>query len=216
MPNINVLNQNGEVVSELKLNEAVWGIEPNKQAIFDAVLVYNANSRQGTSKVKTRAEVRGGGKKPWRQKGTGRARQGSNRSPQWVGGGVAWGPTGNKNYKLKLNKKVRMLALKSALSAKLADDEVKVINGLKFDNHKTKSMVQCLEKLNLEGKTVVVFGDDIDDNAMIAGYNIPSLYLVWVGYLNVYTIMDCKNIVFTVGAVEEIEGVLLNGSSEEE
>ena len=116
MANVNVLNQNGEVVSNVELNDSVWAIEPNQQAMFDAVMVYRASTRQATAKTKIRSEVRGGGKKPWRQKGTGRARQGSIRAPQWRGGGVVFGPTGEQNYSIKMNKKVRTLALKSALS----------------------------------------------------------------------------------------------------
>lgn len=214
MSSVNVLNQLGEVVGTTVLNDEVWGIEPNQQAIFDAVMVYNSNSRQATSKTKKRDEVRGGGIKPWKQKGTGRARQGSTRSPQWRHGGVVFGPTGDQNHKIKMNKKVRELALKSALSTKLADNEVKIVENFKFEDHKTKSMVKCLSDLKAEGKTVIVFADDMDDNSLIAAYNIPTIYAVWVGFINVYTLLDCSNVIFTKGAVKEIEEVLINGTQD--
>ena len=141
MANVNVLNQNGEVISNVELNDSVWAIEPNQQAMFDAVMVYRASTRQATAKTKIRSEVRGGGKKPWRQKGTGRARQGSIRAPQWRGGGVVFGPTGEQNYSIKMNKKVRTLALKSALSFKNGENAVKVVDKFAFEDYKTKAMI---------------------------------------------------------------------------
>ena len=155
MLKVKVYNQEGAEVKDLELNEAVFGIEPNKQALFDMVLLQRASLRQGTHKVKNRTEVRGGGKKPWRQKGTGRARQGSIRAPQWRGGGVVFGPT-PRSYKFKLNRKVRRLALKSALSTKIIDNEFMALEAIKFDAPKTKEMVKVLANLEAPTKTLIV------------------------------------------------------------
>ena len=163
MLTVKVYNQEGSEVKDLELNEAVFGIEPNKQALFDMVLLQRASLRQGTHKVKNRTEVRGGGKKPWRQKGTGRARQGSIRAPQWRGGGVVFGPT-PRSYKFKLNRKVRRLALKSALSTKINDNEFMALEAIKFDAPKTKEMVKVLA--NLDAKHVNVY-DILNSNKLI-------------------------------------------------
>ena len=152
MLTVKVYNQEGSEVKDLELNEAVFGIEPNKQALFDMVLLQRASLRQGTHKVKNRTEVRGGGKKPWRQKGTGRARQGSIRAPQWRGGGVVFGPT-PRSYKFKLNRKVRRLALKSALSTKINDNEFMALEAIKFDAPKTKEMVKVLSLIHISEPT---------------------------------------------------------------
>ena len=212
MANINVLNQNGEVVSNVELNDAVWAIEPNEQAMFDAVMVYRANTRQATAKTKTRSEVRGGGKKPWRQKGTGRARQGSIRAPQWRGGGVVFGPTGEQNYSIKMNKKVRTLALKSALSFKNGENAVKVVDKFAFEDYKTKAMIACLEKLNATGKTLVVVTEDsVDERAWLSSWNIPNVLFVYSWEFNVYDVLNCETLIVTENALKDIEEVLING-----
>lgn len=212
MANINVLNQNGEVVSNVELNDAVWAIEPNEQAMFDAVMVYRANTRQATAKTKTRSEVRGGGKKPWRQKGTGRARQGSIRAPQWRGGGIVFGPTGEQNYKIKMNKKVRVLALKSALSFKNGESALKVVDQFTFEDYKTKEMISCMEKLNATGKTLVVVTEDTaDEKAWVSSFNIPNVLFVYSWEFNVYDILNCDTLIVTEKAIKDIEEVLING-----
>ena len=212
MANINVLNQNGEVVSNVELNDSVWAIEPNQQAMFDAVMVYRNSTRQATAKTKTRSEVRGGGKKPWRQKGTGRARQGSIRAPQWRGGGVVFGPTGEQNYKIKMNKKVRVLALKSALSYKYSENVVKVVDQFAFEEYKTKAMIACMEKLNATGKTLVVVTEDsADEKSWISSWNIPNVRFVYSWEFNVYDVLNCDTLIVTEKAILDIEGVLING-----
>ena len=212
MANVNVLNQNGEVVSNVELNDSVWAIEPNQQAMFDAVMVYRASTRQATAKTKTRSEVRGGGKKPWRQKGTGRARQGSIRAPQWRGGGVVFGPTGEQNYKIKMNKKVRVLALKSALSFKNNENAVKVVDQFTFDDYKTKAMIASLDKLNANGKTLVVVTEDsANEQAWLSSWNIPNVLFVYSWEFNVYDVLNCDTLIVTENAVKDIEEVLING-----
>lgn len=212
MANVNVLNQNGEVVSNVELNDSVWAIEPNQQAMFDAVMVYRNSTRQATAKTKTRSEVRGGGRKPWRQKGTGRARQGSIRAPQWRGGGTVFGPTGNQKYDIKMNKKVRVLALKSALSYKYSENVVKVVDQFVFEEYKTKAMISCMEKLNATGKTLVVVTEDsADEKAWISSWNIPNVRFVYSWEFNVYDVLNCDTLIVTEKAILDIEGVLING-----
>lgn len=212
MANVNVLNQNGEVVSNVELNDSVWAIEPNQQAMFDAVMVYRASTRQATAKTKTRSEVRGGGKKPWRQKGTGRARQGSIRAPQWRGGGTVFGPTGNQNFKIKMNKKVRVLALKSALSFKNSENAVKVVDQFTFEEYKTKAMIASLEKLNANGKTLVVVTEDsANEQAWLSSWNIPNVLFVYSWEFNVYDVLNCDTLIVTEKAIQDIEEVLING-----
>lgn len=215
MAKIKVLNQQGVEVETIDLNDAVFSIEPNTQAMFDAVQVYRSNSRQATSKVKTRAEVRGGGKKPWRQKGTGRARHGSNRSPIWVGGGVAFGPTGEQNFKIKMNKKVRELALKSALSLKFKEDAIIVVDKFEFEQPKTKQMVATLEALKVEGKAFLVFNEDtINENAILSALNLSKLNLAYSDQVNVYDILNCNKLILTKDAAQEIQEVLTHGAQE--
>ena len=153
MPKISVLNVNGQKVKDIKLNDNIWSIEPNDAVIYDAIRLATASLRQGTHSVKTRAEVSGGGRKPWRQKGTGNARQGSTRSPQWRHGGIVFGPTTERNYNIKMNKKERRLALKSALSYKVIDSELTVLDELKLSSSKTKEIVKVLEVLKLNKST---------------------------------------------------------------
>ena len=199
MLKVAVYNQDGANVNEIELNEAVFGIEPNNQTMFDMVLLQRASIRQGTHDTKGRSEVSGGGKKPWRQKGTGRARQGSIRAPQWRGGGTVFGPTPRK-YGFKLNKKVARLALRSALSSKVQDNEFKVLDNIAFDAPKTKA----LANLNAEGKTLLVV-DEINDNVMLSARNIPNLMILESTGINVYDILNSNNLIVTEAAVRKIE-----------
>ncbi|CAM3608791.1 50S ribosomal protein L4 [Erysipelothrix urinaevulpis] len=203
MPKIDILSQDGKSLRPLDLNDAVFGIEPNKQAIFDAVVMQQASMRQGTHATKNRSAVRGGGRKPWRQKGTGRARQGSIRSPQWRGGGVVFGPT-PRNYSYNLNRKVRRLALISSLSQKVVDESLLVVDNLNFDSVKTKDFVKVLDALNLERKTLFVVSNEEEvDNAYLSMRNIPSVLLITVEFLNVYDIINANKVVFTEKAAVE-------------
>jgi 50S ribosomal protein L4, bacterial/organelle len=203
MLKVAVYNQDGANVNEIELNEAVFGIEPNKQTMFDMVLLQRASIRQGTHDTKGRSEVRGGGKKPWRQKGTGRARQGSIRAPQWRGGGTVFGPTPRK-YGFKLNKKVARLALKSALSCKVRDEEFKVLDTIAFDAPKTKDMVKVLANLNVEGKTLLVM-DEINENVALSARNIPNIMILDAAGINVYDILNSSNMICTEAAIKKIE-----------
>ena len=207
MPKIAVLNLKGEKVKDIKLNDDIWGIEPNDVVLYDAVVLANAASRQGTHSVKTRAEVRGGGRKPWKQKGTGNARQGSIRSPQWRHGGIVFGPTTERNYKLKMNKKERRLALKSALSYKVLDSELLVLYLLKLDNPKTKDMLTIMKNLKLNKSTLLVT-TDLSDEVILASRNIKGLKVIMPSEINVIDTMTYKNVVITEDAVKSIEEVL--------
>ena len=206
MLKVKVYNQEGAEVKDLELNEAVFGIEPNKQALFDMVLLQRASLRQGTHKVKNRTEVSGGGKKPWRQKGTGRARQGSIRAPQWRGGGVVFGPT-PRSYKFKLNRKVRRLALKSALSTKIIDNEFMALEAIKLDAPKTKEMVKVLANLDAPTKTLIVV-DEIDENVARSANNIPGVKLLDARRVNVYDILNSDKLIMTEAAIKSVEEVL--------
>jgi large subunit ribosomal protein L4 len=206
MLKIKVYNQEGADVKELELNDAVFGIEPNNQAIFDMVLLQRASLRQGTHKVKNRTEVRGGGRKPWRQKGTGRARQGSIRSPQWRGGGVVFGPT-PRSYTFKLNRKVKRLALRSALSTKVIDNELMVLDAITITIPKTKEMVKVLANIEAPAKTLIVV-DEIDENVARSANNIPGVKLLDAKSINVYDILNSNKLVMTEAAIKSVEGVL--------
>lgn len=207
MLKVAVYNQEGTKVKDTELNESIFGIEPNNQEIFDMVLLQRASWRQGTHKVKNRTEVRGGGKKPWRQKGTGRARQGSIRAPQWRGGGVVFGPNTNRNYKLKMNKKVRQLALKSALSQKVIDNEMTVLDNITFDAPKTKAMIKVLENLDANRKTLIVM-DEVNEFVALSARNIPGVKVINSKGLNVYDILDSTKLVMTEEAIKAVEEVL--------
>ena len=194
MSQIDVLNQEGKVVKQIELADAVFGITPNQQAIYDAILVYQAGLRQGTHSTKTRAFVSGTGKKPFRQKGTGRARQGSTRATQWRHGAIAFGPHPRK-YGMKLNRKVRQLALRSALSEKVVENNIAVLENLNFEEIKTKKAVALLAALGFERKTLFVADSSEDfDNAYISMRNIPNAALVTVSSLNVYDIVNADKI----------------------
>lgn len=206
MPNVNVLDQTGKNAGQLELNEQIFGIEPNESVLFDAVIMQRASLRQGTHSVKNRSAVRGGGKKPWRQKGTGRARQGSIRSPQWRGGGVVFGPT-PRSYAYKLPKKVRRLALKSALSQKVAGEEMVVVDQLSFDTPKTKEFANFLNNVKVDTKVLVVV-DSENKNAALSARNLENVTIIPAEGLNVLDIVNNQKIVLTKAAVQSIEEVL--------
>ena len=208
MSKMDVYSLDAKVVKSVELNDAVFGIEPNQQAIYDAVLVYQAGNRQGTHATLTRSNVSGGGKKPFRQKGTGRARQGSTRATQWRHGGIAFGPQ-PRDYGYKLNRKVRKLALRSALSEKVKESRCTLIENLNMEEAKTKKAVAILNAFKFERKTLFVadMAEDFD-NAYIAMRNIPNAVVVTVGDLNVYDIMNADNIVMTEAAAAKAGEVL--------
>ncbi len=206
MLKVALFNQEGKELKKLNLNESVFGIEPNNQAIFDMVLLQRASLRQGTHKVKNRTEVAGGGRKPWRQKGTGRARQGSIRAPQWRGGGVVFGPTPRK-YGFKLNRKVRRLALRSALSQKVIDNELVAVDNIAFDTIKTKNMVNVLAAFDTPRKTLIVV-DELNDNVVLSARNIPGVKIVDAKGVNVYDVLNCTKLMMTEKAIKAVEEVL--------
>ncbi|MGB9877086.1 MAG: 50S ribosomal protein L4 [bacterium] len=215
MPTIALLNQSGEVVGEMQLREEVFGVEPNHTLMHQAVLSYLANQRQGTHSTKTRGEVRGGGRKPWRQKGTGRARQGSIRAPQWVGGGTVFGPH-PRDYSFYLSKKERRSALRSALSAKLADGEIKVVDELNIDEPKTKKMEAVLRSLGLEGKRTLIVTEKINPLIILSARNIPYVAgVVEAKDLNTYDVLSVENLLMTKEAVKVIEERLKEEEEEE-
>ena len=205
MANVKVYDMNGQPVSDLELNDAVFGIEPNAVVMHAAVVNYLANQRQGTQSTLTRTEVSGGGKKPWRQKGTGHARQGSTRSPQWRHGGVALGPK-PRSYSYSLNKKVKRLALLSALSSKVAENEMVVVDAIKTDEFKTKTIVNMLNALNVEGKALIVL-DTNDKKVIKSAANIPGVKTTQYNTLNVYDILNYNKFIVVKDAVAKIEEV---------
>ena len=205
MPSIDVYNVEGKKVSTVDLKEEVFGIEPNEAVVHSVLVNYLANQRQGTQNTKTRAEVRGGGRKPWRQKGTGRARQGSIRAPQWIKGGIALGPR-PRSYKYTVNKKERRLAIKSLLSSKVLENELTVVDALKFDEIKTKQMVNALTKLKLEGKTLIVLPEK-NENVQKSARNIKNVKTLQVNTINVYDLLKYKNLVITLDTVKKLEEV---------
>lgn len=201
MPKVLLYKQDGSQVGDVELNEAVFGIEPNKHVLHEAVLMQRASMRQGTHAVKSRAQVRGGGSKPWRQKGTGRARHGSNRSPIWVGGGVVFGPT-PRNYSYQLPRKVRRLALKSALSSKVNSEDVIVLESLELDAPKTKEVVSMLEALNINKKVLIVTTER-DENVIRSTNNLSSVNVVTVKEINVLDLLMHDKLIFTKDAAVE-------------
>ena len=206
MANVSVLNMNGQQVGEVELKDSIFAVDVKENLVHSAVLAYLANRRQGTQSAKTRAEVRGGGRKPWKQKGTGRARQGSIRAPQWRGGGVVFGPT-PRSYTFKLNRKVRQLALKSALSQKVIDNEMTVLDTITLNAPKTKDMIKVLENLEANRKTLIVM-DEVNENVTLSARNIPGVKVIDSKGLNVYDILDCTKLVITEGAIKAVEEVL--------
>lgn len=205
--NVAIYKQTGEKTEEkLALSAEVFGIEPNNQVMFDAVQVAKSNSRQGTSKTKIRKEVSGGGKKPWRQKGTGRARAGSSRSPIWVGGGTVFGPSGEQNYKISQNKKEHKLALKSALSLK-AKEGLIILDELKLVEPKTKEFVKILDALKANDKVLLVM-DDIDANLVKATRNVMNVLVVLTDNVSVYDLLNADHLIMTKTSAKKVEEVL--------
>ncbi len=204
MANVKVFNMSGSEVGSIELNDSIFAVEVNTHVMHQAVVQYLANKRQGTQSALTRAEVRGGGRKPWRQKGTGRARQGSTRSPQWTGGGVVFAPK-PRDYSFKLNKKVKRLALKSALTTKVNDGKFVVVDEINLPEMKTKEMVKVLNNLNVNKSLVVL--EDTNEKAVVAARNIPTVKTASVSTINVYDILKYDSVVVTKAAVEKIEEV---------
>ena len=207
MPKVALFNQDGTEAGDLELNESVFGIEPNNHVIHEVVIMQRAAKRQGTHAVKNRSEVRGGGRKPWRQKGTGRARQGSIRSPQWVGGGVVFGPTTARNYKYKLPKKVRKLALKSALSSKVKTEDLIVLNDLQFEAPKTKDVVAVLNALDVNDKVLIVTSEK-NENVVRSANNLQTVKVITVGEINVLDLVAYDKLILTKDAAEKAGEVL--------
>ncbi|MBD8500615.1 MULTISPECIES: 50S ribosomal protein L4 [Paenibacillus] len=205
MPKVAVFNISGAQVGEIELADSVFGIEPNKHVLHDAVVMQLASMRQGTHKVKGRSEVRGGGRKPWKQKGTGRARQGSIRAPQWKGGGVVFGPT-PRSYAYKLPKKVRRLAIKSALSSKVLENQIIVLDELAFNAPKTKEFQALLNNLKVDRKALVVL-PEYNDNVALSARNIPSVKLVAADGVNVYDVLRHQKLILTKDAVSKVQEV---------
>ena len=206
MTKVSVLSQTGASVGEIELNDAIFGIEPNEAVLFDAVIAQRASLRQGNHKVKNRSDVAGGGRKPWRQKGTGRARQGSIRSPQWRGGGTVFGPT-PRSYSFKLPKKVRRLALKSALSAKVLEQNFVVLDALTFDAPKTKDFKAVLAALEINKKALFVTSE-VNENAILSARNIAGVTVLTAEGINVVDLLGHDKVVFTQDAVKKVEEVL--------
>lgn len=206
MPKVALYNLSGAQVGEIELSDTIFGITPNQNVLHDAVLAQQASERRGTHKVKNRSEVRGGGRKPWRQKGTGRARQGSIRSPQWVGGGTVFGPT-PRSYGYKLPKKVRRLALKSALSAKVIDNDIIVLEDLALSIPKTKEMVSILNNLKIERKALIV-ASEYNNEVALSSRNIPGVKFVSAEGINVLDLLTHDKLIITKEAVAKVEEVL--------
>ena len=215
MPTIALLNQSGEKIKDLELSADVFGVEINQQVIYDVVNCQRAAMRQGTHDTKGRSEVSGGGKKPWRQKGTGRARQGSIRAPQWRGGGTVFGPT-PRSYAFKLNKKVKQLGLKNTLTYKVNENKLVAVDAIKFEEAKTKNFVKFLNDIKVEGKTIVICSpaelDTIENpaavNAYLSARNVESVILAPADNASVYEILSCKNLVLTEAAIAYYEEAL--------
>ncbi len=204
MANVSVYNMEGKEVGTMELNDAVFGVEVNEHLVHLAVVQQLANNRQGTQKAKTRSEVSGGGRKPWRQKGTGHARQGSTRSPQWTGGGVVFAPT-PRDYSFKLNKKEKQLALKSALTSRLQENKLIVVDELKFDEIKTKNFKQVMDNLKVE-KGLVILAEN-DQNVVLSARNMATVNTTLTNQINVYDIMKAGTVVLTKDSAAKIEEV---------
>ena len=205
MPKIDVYDINGKKVKELELNEAVFGIEPNEAVVHSVLVNFLANQRQGTQSTKTRSEVSGGGRKPWRQKGTGRARQGSIRAPQWIKGGIALGPK-PRTYAYTVNKKERRLAIKSVLSSKVLEKELTVVDKLELAEIKTKTMVKALADLKVEGKTLIVLPEN-NKNVLMSARNIEGVKTITLNNINVFDLLKYNNLVLPLETVKKIEEV---------
>ena len=205
MPKVDVYDIKGKKVSDVELADSVFGIEPNEAVVHSVLVNYLANQRQGTQSTKTRAEVRGGGRKPWRQKGTGRARQGSIRAPQWIKGGIALGPK-PRSYKYTVNKKERRLAIKSLLSSKVLEKELTVVDKLELAEIKTKTMVKALADLKVEGKTLIVLPEN-NKNVLMSARNIEGVKTITLNNINVFDLLKYNNLVLPLETVKKLEEV---------
>ena len=205
MPKVDVYDIKGKKVSDVELSEVVFGIEPNETIVHTVLLNYLANQRQGTQSTKTRSEVSGGGKKPWRQKGTGRARQGSIRAPQWIKGGIALGPK-PRSYKYRVNKKERRLAIRSILSSKVLEKELTVVDKLELKEIKTNTMVNALKDLKVEGKTLIVLADK-NENVLMSARNIEGVKAIAINNINVFDLLKYNNLVLPLDTVKKLEEV---------
>ncbi len=205
MPTVALFKQDGTKNGEVELNDAIFGIEPNESVVFDAIIMQRASLRQGTHAVKNRSAVRGGGRKPWRQKGTGRARQGSIRSPQWRGGGVVFGPT-PRSYSYKLPKKVRRLAIKSVLSEKVAENNLVVVDALSFNAPKTKDFKEVLSKLDVSTKVLVVL-ENGNDFAALSARNLPNVSVISADNVSVLDVVNNTKMLITQAALTQVEEV---------
>ena len=205
MPKINVYNIEGKKVKDIELNESIFGIKPNEKVVHIALVNYMANQRQGTANTKTRAEVSGGGKKPWRQKGTGRARQGSIRAPQWIKGGIALGPK-PRDYSYRINKKEKQLAIKSVLSSKVLENNLVVVDKLELKEIKTKNMVKALENLKVEGKTLILLPEK-NENVQKSARNIEGVKTSLTSTINIHDLLNYNKLILTVDSIKKLEEV---------
>ena len=205
MPKVDVLDMKGKKVSDIELADSVFGIEPNEAIVHSVLVNYLANQRQGTQSTKTRAEVSGGGKKPWRQKGTGRARQGSIRAPQWIKGGIALGPK-PRSYKYTVNKKEKRLAIKSVLSSKVLEKELTVVDKLELKEIKTKTMVKALADMKVEGKTLIILPEN-NKNVLMSSRNIEGVKTIVANNINIFDLLKYTNLILSVDTVKKLEEV---------
>ena len=205
MPKVDVLDMKGKKVSDIELADSVFGIEPNEAIVHSVLVNYLANQRQGTQSTKTRAEVSGGGKKPWRQKGTGRARQGSIRAPQWIKGGIALGPK-PRSYKYSVNKKEKRLAIKSVLSSKVLEKELTVVDKLELKEIKTKTMVKALADMKVEGKTLIILPEN-NENVLMSSRNIEGVKTIVANNINIFDLLKYTNLILPVDTVKKLEEV---------
>jgi len=209
MSKMDMLNIKGEKVKDIKLKDNVWNIEPNDAVLHNAIIMAQAGARQGSHAVKTRSDVRGGGRKPWRQKGTGNARQGSIRAPQWRGGGIVFGPQ-PRDYSKKMNKKERRLALKSALSYKVKDNELVIVDNFEIETNKTKDMLNLLTTLNIVNDKVLVVVDELNENVCLASRNLANIKIVTYNEVNTFDVISADKMVVTEKALAKLEEVLSN------
>ena len=207
MEKVNVINIKGEKVNDIKLNEGVWSIEPNDAVLYDALMLSRHNSRQGSADTKTRSEVSGGGRKPWRQKGTGRDRQGSTRAPHWIKGGVVFGPH-PRNYERKMNRKERRLAIRSALSYKAIESNMIIVDNFKLEDGKTKTAKSILNKLGVE-KNILIVVDELDENMVLATRNLNNVILLEASEVNAYDVVAADKMIITEKAVKMLEEALV-------
>ena len=205
MPKVDVLNINGQKVDEIELSESIFGIEVSESAVYEVIKNHLANKRQGTQSAKTRAEVRGGGRKPWRQKGTGRARHGSIRSPQWIGGGVVFAPK-PRDYSYSIPKKVKRLAMKSVLTSKVNEGKIIVVDAIEMETPKTKDFIKMLSAVNAGKKSLVVIAEN-SPVVVKSGRNIPGVKVAFANVINVYDIMNHESFIITKDAVKKVEEV---------